>query len=400
MNGSRLTRRFFLRSAAAACGFAGAPRQAPAKPQTAEVTAETVGGETVVGSALSVSDRTISLDGRNWDWGELVDVALPGPVGPVADRGWVELTGGDRLFGEATGCDGETVDVRLAGGAALKIPAERVRGVRFAGGGAPTKPQRLALIRDRGPRDWALLRVGGRSGGELNGFDATAVRLQTALGERSVPRAEVRAVALTPELQLPVERPARALGVLLADGSHLTATSLDYGPGGGEALTPGGVAVPIAAGAVRGLTPFAPAVRDAGEPAVTFGPGSIGEPAPRRDRTATGRRALADDRPRPRGWGVWSGTTLTFPVPVGATAFVAAFAVDRRAGAPAECDARVSVDGAVRWERGRVRAGALRPLRLALDGAGTVSLHVAPGTLGGVRDEAFWGAPRFVIREE
>ena len=400
MSGPRLTRRLLLRSAATACGFAGAPRQAPVKPQAAAVTAETIGGETFVASALSVSGRTISLDGRTWDWGELIDVVVPGPVEPAGQRGWIELTGGDRPFGEATDCDGETVDVRLAGNISLSIPAERVRGVRFTGGGTPTKPQRLAILRARGPRDWALLRVGGRIGGELNGFDATAVRLQTALGERAVPRAEVRAVAFTPELQRPAERPARTLAVLLADGSHLTAASLNYGPGGGEAQTTAGVVVPIAAGAVRGLTPFAPALRDAGEPKVTFGPGSIGEPAPARDRTATGRRALADGRPRPRGWGVWSGTTLTFAAPPGATTFLAAFAVDARAGAPAECDARASVDGAVRWERARVRAGALRPLRLPLAGAKAVSLHVAPGVLGGVRDEAFWVAPRFAVRRE
>jgi len=76
---------------------------------------------------------------------------------------------------------------------------------------------------------------------------------------------------------------------------------------------------------------------------------------------------------------------------------VTAFALDAAAGELAECDARATVDGETRWERDGLRAGALVPLRIDLSADTTVSLTVAPGTLGGVRDEAFWVAPRFLF---
>ena len=355
-------------------------------------------GGTATGDRLELTDAAVRVDGREWRWEEVTDVTVPGPVAPGGDRGWVELTGGDRLFGDPTDCDGETVGVEFADGPPLRLPADRVRAVRFGERGPLTGPQRLAVIRSRGAEDLALLRVGGRVGGELLGFDDAAVRFDTPAGALAVPRESVRAVALSPELQRPVELPPRRLVLLLADGSHVTAAAVDYGPDGGTATTPAGFVVPLSAGAVRGVTAFSERVRDAGEPAVTFAPTPAGEPAPVRDRTVTGRRAVAGGRPRPSGRGVWAGTTLTFTAPPGATAFVTAFALNRSAGAAGECDAAVAVGGKVVWTETGVRAGAFEPVRVTVSGGEEVSVAVAPGTLGAVRDEAFWVAPRFVIR--
>ena len=356
-------------------------------------------GGTATGNRLELTGDAVRLDGREWRWEEVTDVSVAGRAAPGDDRGWVELTDGDRLFGTATDCDGETVGVALADGSTLRLPADRVRAVRFAGSGPLTGPQRAAVIRPRGVDDLALLRVGGRVGGELLGFGDAAVRLDTPAGELTVPRETVRAVAFSPELQRPVDLPPRRLVLLTADGAHLTAAAVGYGPDGGTATTPAGIVVPLSAGSGRGVTAFSEGVRDAGEPAVTFAPTPAGEPAPVRDRTVTGRRAVAGGRPRTVGWGVWSGTTLTFTAPPGATAFVTAFALDRSAGAAGACDAAVSVGGTVVWERAGVRAGAFEPVRVVVSGGEEVSLAVAPGALGAVRDEAFWSAPRFVVED-
>ena len=204
------------------------------------------------------------------------------------------------------------------------------------------------------------------------------------------------AVVTSPELQRRTLVPPRRLVLLLADGSHLSAAAIDYGPAGGEAATTAGVAVPLTAGAVRGVTAFTPAAADAGDPAVSHTDDLAGAPPAVRDRTVTGRRCVAGGRPRPTGRGVWAGTTLTFTAPPGATAFVTAFALDARAGLPAECDAAVAVGGTGVWTATGVRAGGFRPVRVPVAGGDAVALSVAPGALGAVRDEAFWTAPRFV----
>ena len=396
MTGSR---RAFLSIGATACGFACArfPGESHAKPQAGAVAVELSGGGTVTGDRLELTDAAVRLDGREWRWEEVTDVTVAGRAADDDDRGWVELTGGDRLFETATDCDGETVGVELADGSTLRLPADRVRAVRFGERAPLTGPQRLAVIRPRGADDLALLRVGGRVGGELLGFDAAAVRLDTPAGELIVPRTEVRAVAFSPELQRSVDLPPRRLVLLLADGAHVTAAAVDYGPDGGTATTPAGIVVPLSAGAVRGVTAFSGRVRDAGEPAVTFAPTPAGEPAPIRDRTVTGRRAVAGGRPRPSGRGVWAGTTLIFTAPPGATAFATAFILDRSAGAAGECAAAVSVGGSVVWTETGVQAGAFLPVRAAVSGGAAVGLSVAPGALGAVRDEAFWVASRFVV---
>ena len=394
MSDPRLTRRGLLLSTAA-CGFAAGRCRADPKSPNVEVTLPT--GEVVSGDVLRAGEGRIELDERSWPWEEALDATLPGPIPPDGKRGWVELTGGDRLFGDATNFDGDAIRLERADGTTLALPADRVRFVRFADAGPLTKPQRLAALRERGADDLALPRTGGRIGGELLEFDGAAVRLLTAAGETAVPRATVRALALSPELQRPAPPPPRFAVALLADGSHLTAASLTLGPAGGELVTPAGVVVPLAADAVRGLTIVTPAAPLAEAPTESFAPGPAGRAMPRRDRTVVGRRPVANGRPRAPGWGVAAGTTLRFAVPTGATAFVAAFAVDAAAGELAECDALIAVDGEPRWERDGVRAGALHPVRVGLDGAASLSMTVSPGALGGVRDEAFWVAPRFVL---
>ncbi|NNJ24745.1 NPCBM/NEW2 domain-containing protein [Alienimonas chondri] len=396
MSGSLPTRRTFLQSATLACGFAGDFARGESAENCIEVTLS--GGGSVTGSRIEVSDQTIRLDDQSWSWDEVLDVFVPGPIAPDGDRGWVELTGGDRLFGTVAGFDGETIAFSRPRGDSLSLPADRVRFMRFAGTGPLTNVQRLAALRDRGADDLALLQVGGRVGGELLEFDADAVRLLAAAGEIKLPRSTVRAVALSPELQRPAPRPNRFFQALLADGSHLTATSLTYGPAGGQALTAEGLTVPLGPDAIRELTAVTPGVAEASEPTVEIAAVPHGRAEPRRDRSVVGRRPVADGRPRTLGWGVAAGTTLTFAVPPEATAVVTAFAVDAAAGELADCDASITVDGATRWERNGVRSGAFHPVRIEFDGAESVALTVSPGTLGGVRDEAFWIAPRFVLR--
>ncbi|QDT16119.1 NPCBM/NEW2 domain-containing protein [Alienimonas californiensis] len=401
-----LPRRTFLSAAATACGFAGT--MAVGATFYDPVTIRLANGAQAAGSRLRVEGATLRLDDRSWPWGEVLDATVAGPVAadlePDGERGWVELTGGDRLFGTATAFDGDAIGLERPDGTALSLPADRVRGVRFPGGGfetgALTKPHRLTLLRDRGADDLALLRAGGRTGGELLGFDTATVRLRTAAGELTLPRAELAGLSLSPDLQTPPKTPDSFLTLLLADGSHLTAAALTLDETGGTAVTPAGIEVPIAADAVRRISVVSPRVREAGEPAATFAPGPAGSPPPVRDRTVTGRRAVAADRPRPRGWGVWSGTTLTFPVPPDAAAFDVGFALTAAAGELAECDVQIAVDGTTRQERSGLRTGKLVPLRIDVTNAERVALTIAPGALGGVQDEAFWIAPRFVIQSD
>ncbi|MFH5805832.1 NPCBM/NEW2 domain-containing protein [Alienimonas sp. DA493] len=403
MTSRPLPRRTVLQGAAVACGFAGTTAVGATRAESVAI--RLADGSEATGSRLWAEGATLRLDDRPLPWGDVLNATVAGPVAgdaePSGDRGWVELTGGDRLIGTPTTFDGDAIGLERPDGTTLSLPADRVRGMRFPGAGADvgplTKPHRLALLRDRGADDLALRSAGGRVGGELLGFDESAVRLLTAAGEIALPRADLAGLALTPDLQTPPETPAAFLSVLLADGSHLTAAELSFDETGGTAVTAAGIEVPLAAGAVRGLSAFAPTVRDAGEPSVTFAAGPAGNPPPVRNRTVTGRRAVAAGRPRPRGWGVWSGTTLTVPVPPGATAFDVNLALAAAAGELAEADAQIAVDDAVQWERSGLRAGDLVPIRVDVTNAINVSLTVLPGTLGGVQDEAFWIAPRFII---
>ncbi|MEM9704046.1 MAG: hypothetical protein AAF907_16520, partial [Planctomycetota bacterium] len=128
-----IARRTVLAGATFACGFVGVFGQEPKDEPPISLTR--LNGERLIGSRITIDDEALTLDGRPRRWEEALDVSIGGPVAADAERGWVELTGGDRLFGDATDFDGEEIAVRRPDGTRLRLPADRVRFVRFANAG-------------------------------------------------------------------------------------------------------------------------------------------------------------------------------------------------------------------------------------------------------------------------
>ncbi len=238
------------------------------------------------------------------------------PVG----RARVELASGGRVFGELDGGDDEFLELRLWGQTSLALSIEEIASVRV--------PTRLpatwtepVVAAEQGDRLYRTLGTGlDRIDGTLEGFSSEGVRMETPIGSKLFPWAEVAALFVEVfDEGGPAVDPERRLVVDLRDGSRLpfafkrlSSAGLDLETGAGRGLRvplPRVAEVLIEGRGVRFLSDLEP--RRA-EPSAPFGD-DLGMVWPvRRDRSTSGAPLRAGGRLWTRGLGVHAPSRLEY----------------------------------------------------------------------------------------
>jgi len=326
-------------------------------------------------------------------------------AGDARDQAELLLAGGGRVLGPVTDGDGDHLEVRLLGGAELRVVIDRLQSLIFAGRleagalaglGPAASGDRLYWIRPGG-----LDRVDGT----VEAFEPGGVRFEGVLGQKTFPWGEIAALFVAPLGPLepdPSPAGARSVVVDLVDGGrlagNLTGLSADGAllevPGAGALSFPLGALAEIAADDGRAvfLSSLEPSDVVEGSP---FGD-DLGMRWPHRmDRSVTGGPLLAGGVRFARGIGVHAPSRLVFQLDGSFAELRGAVAIDDTVLLPPHRGSvrfRISVDGAPRWESPLVRGGtapvALPAIELA--GAKELVLEVDQATRLHVADRAAW----------
>ena len=213
-----------------------------ADPAPSVATIRDVSGETHTGPIESLTSDSVTIGGESahtFAADDLIEIRLSERAAGPFRGGAVLLANGDRLLTTPERIEDEQLIARWNDfeAAALSIPLETIRGIALA---LPEMPSRqdslLKQLRDHAdPHDAALLMNGETVNGELTGL-GDAITLETSVGDAELPRADVRAIAMNPELiSFPTAEGPTVL-IELADGSSVTAKDVRLVEGGALAV--------------------------------------------------------------------------------------------------------------------------------------------------------------------
>lgn len=371
-----------------------------------------------VGPALLLEAPGGELERRSLDGLELASLrdsgaallrfeGLPGepPTAPEVDLARVELLDGGAVQGRLLGGEGDLIELRLVGGSTLRLALEEVGALRLDG---------------RRPRGWTEAvvpaeagdRLYRRSGPGLDRIDGTlaellpeGVSMDTDLGTKTFPWAEVAALFIEPLEEEPLRPEGESVVVDLIDGSRLRLGFQRLSATGLDARTPAGQPLRLAPAAVAeilvegsGLSFLSELEPLEAEATAPFGD-DLGMVWPvRRDRCTTGGPLAAGGRRFTRGLGVHAPSRVVYGLGGGWSALRAEVAVDDSVlplPARGSVRFRVLADGEARWESEVLEAGEgpVRMPEVDLEGVETLVLEVESADELFVGDRANWLRP-------
>lgn len=368
------------------------------------VTVRTVDGREQSGSLTAFDESGLTLDaGRPIALSDLIE--LKRDAGGERGGGAASLlflTTGDRLAVEVLRMEDDALVCHWGESEVeFRIPLETVPGLLLHA--APAAREQRSLERQLQQREFAtdvlFLTNGDRLAGVLEELDQNSCRCETAAGLFEVNRSRVRAIGFNAALLAPVEPATLQLVLHLTDGSWLTCRSLEW-PGAGDlqAVTRGGVAIPVPVEELRSITCYGPRVTplsDIEPVAMVMTPYLTRETPPRRDRNAYGGPLIVGGETFARGVGVYSRTVATYPLEEAYSTFRAVVGIDDAAEGTGSVIFAVDVDDDRVFESGLV-TGRDEPLPVGpidLRGAESITLTVDYGAEGDIGDLADWCNP-------
>lgn len=324
-------------------------------------------------------------------------------VESVRDAVEIELEGGDRVAGLLLAPAEESLSVEIAPGAALSVPLEELRSLRFD----RRVPATWTGALERAPEGDRLFRVRGetleRIDGGVEAFSADALKFHGELvGTLSIPWGDVAALFVEPlgGDARPAD-PGVPVVVDLARGSRLKA-SLQKIDAGGVRLTRGpDVALVLDPRDVQdlvvddgGLVFLSSMAPLSAEPSRPFGDDLGLTYAPRFDRNVLGGPLASGGRRYTRGIGVHAPSRIAWKVEPGFARLVGAVAIDDsvlRLSVRGSVRFRVLVDGKERFASAVVRGGE-PPVRfdVPLDGGVEIALETEVADEAHIADRANW----------
>lgn len=343
---------------------------------------------------------------------DLVALDRVGGVVPSPPHGpALVTTAGDRLPGKLVGGDGQNLRFRPHFAAAdwsVPLSAASVVWLVRQPADTPADPTAYQWLADRRKRDVVLFRNGDILPGTLDGFaaEAPAFRFKPEAGEvRTIPFAEVAAVAFNPALARGRKPKGPFARLVLRDGTRLAVTGAAVADGSltGKALSGPAVTVPlddllslrVVQGKATDLADLKPA---AVEQAGFVGPGwpwaadRSARGTPLTLRTADGVSAFD------RGLGTRPRTALTYALGGKYRRFEAMVGIDVRAERPGRAAVKLVVDGKEqpRPELTPLGPGPAVPVRVDVRGAKELKLVVDFAPDGDPGADVSWGDARLV----
>ena len=312
--------------------------------------------------------------------------------------------GAGLALGELLGGDGEELELRLAGGARLRLSIEEIASLRVPGR-VPDDWTQPIVAGEEGDRLYRTRGLGlDRIDGTVEGFDDEGVTMDTSLGTKSFPWREVAAlfVEVFDEEGSGVKREGDQVVVDLLDGSRLPGTFQRLSSEGVELVTAGGCGLRLLPATVAevfcadaGLA-FLSELEPSSEVATSPFGDDLGMSWPvRRDRSTTGGPLRAGGRVWSRGLGVHAPSRVEYDLAGRWRGLRGSVAVDDEVvHLPARGSVRFRIhgDGELLWESAVLRGGdpPVAFPELGLEGVQTLLLEVDMAEELHAGDRADW----------
>ena len=393
----------------------------------AAVTVRTADGQVATGEQIGAAAGKLTLTGADgaavgsWAVEDVARVELGEAQAPEAtgEAGWIYLSGG-ALRGTVKSFDGDSVVVASAEFGEVKLPVAWVREILSGGAGGlqaqpltrPSEPpspkgEGLTTAAVEPGQDTMVLSNGDRVSGTLNRIDGDKFYFHGAMGDLAVERGRVTALQLAaPAAGRPTAaRPAVRLA--FADGATAEVSRIEIGGGkvGGrlcgaaqvEAALGGVVRMEVVGGRVAALETMKPAAYeqmsiDILKWEIVAGKNVLGGPLRLREK------AGAEARTFEAGLGVHGPCRIVYRLDGRFERFLALVGVDESAGALAEANVAVKVDGkeAFRAEHLKWKAPA-REVSVSVAGAKELEQVVeAAGEHFDVQNRVDWAEARLL----
>lgn len=335
----------------------------------------------------------------------LVDHGSPSgsePALELAGRDGVllELSGGDRVLGRLTDGSGDPVIMETQAWGRLVLAMDRVVSIRFPSSATSAHVEALNWFQSQPNMadDRILLTNGDVVTGFIVALDRNAIRLESGGETQSIPLR--LAVAARLVHAAPAPRRGIHAAITLKDGQRMTVVEMNWESdkinarrGTEETVEPRCElirTVEVSGGRWTWLSEVDPSVEEH-KPMLSF------EWRHQRNANVLGGPLRVAGVRYKQGFGVHSRSILVFDLNGQYETFVTALGMDDHSGPFADVNVMIMVDGKGRYEKSGIRAGSLHgPVRLDLDGAKRLELHVDFGLNGDMQDRFNWIEPGLV----
>ncbi len=376
----------------------------PADSHPVRVTLQTVTGDQEGGELVAFSlDRGAAFrskadaEARLVPPENIVRITIAEPPAIFAEQGLVfELANGDRLSGRVIAFEQDRVQVETPALGPVSVPLGAISRLSARQAEGPAQAAVDGPPATRRENDVVMLSNGDMTTGLVAAIDAEGIVLDTPAGQTRVPLDRFAVAVLVPDPDPPGDRLAARLTLL--DGTRLTVSAAHWG----EDRSPRGLleaslwderaAIPfdrIAQIEIRGgrwewLAQLSPSAY------VQTPMFRLAWPW-RADRNVVGGPLRVAGKGFDHGLGVQSECTLRYALHGQYDSFVTHFGMDDDSGPYANVDVSIRVDGQSRFEQPGVVPGRLHgPIRVSLNGAQTLELHVGFGANGAIQDRFDW----------
>lgn len=377
-----------------------------------QVRVETASGNPVHGRFLRLTETQLQLrdntgDARSIDNANVLGVSatdFDGIRAPHISRtSWILLSTGDRLRMTPLIIDDESIVARWSEFSILPpvtLPLELCRGIAMSVSSAPIEQGRSfdRLLNHRENVDRITLSNGDRVDGEFVSLTNEEFALETSIGKVQTKIVQTRLLAFNPDLVSEPDAVDSFAILTLSDGSTLHVRNIVSDGDLIIAESIGGFEISIPVTAFRTIR-FYDSVRvDLTQLKPTRN--VIGQYLSMRREPKTNRNVIGGfmslrGRLMPTGFGVTSGTALTWDLERRYQQFRATIGIDDAAQGAGSVVFQVVVDGSVAWQSAMI-TGASDPVEIPsidLSRADELSLVVQFADRGNVLDYANWCRP-------
>jgi hypothetical protein len=324
-------------------------------------------------------------------------------AGEIKDFRWT-LAGGDRLIGPAISADPGAVVIQDTHVGLISVPLEALARIDVPQPGGAAFRESMTWF-DRAPiqgDDLVLLTNGDLLRGFLAEVATDGLILETDAGPSIIPYRLVLSVRFA-NPESPESKSVQAR-LELAGGGQVTLSEFRMSDGAASGRTLFGPPVTLEAASIAALEVLGGRWEWLSElnPISTVHVPMLGlawEHAA--NASVLGAPLRVAGQSFGRGLGVHSRSTVAYALKGEYREFVTLFGLDESAGALADVDVLVMVDGQAKFSRGAVRAGELfGPIRVDVSGANRLELIVEYGKNGDVQDRFNWIEPGLVRRAD
>ncbi len=372
------------------------------------VTLFTADGHEVAGPLLRFSHESVRIGEMTSEmkWSDVVSLRFKHDANVLdAARGAaIWLANGDRLIARGTAIENEQLRAtwrEFPEWPEFALPLESVRGLSLSMPDARERRDEIAawLFDRKEQRDELRLLNGDKSSGELSTWRDRMITLKTTGRDVTLPIADVRDIALNPELLALPELKELGWLVSLRDGSRVTLLASKSRVAGSElkAAHVSGVVWDIPLDAIvemrvmRGRAVYLSDMGPMESRQTPFLPGARAWPN-QRDRSVAGRPLRLGGREFPKGIGMHSRSAVSYDLAGKYQGFQALVGLDDTTVGDGTAMCAIEVDGRRVFEESDLsRAnGAKRLPLIVVRGAKRLTLIVDYGELGDSQDHVDW----------